>query len=243
MLDKVRKIAEEIHQDRYPQARVVFLAGSLVRGEGTSTSDLDLVVLFDRLPFAFRESFICGGWPVETFVHDPQTMEYFFREVDRPSGFPILPTMVKEGMEVPKASEFSNSMKHLASVILDEGPPKWNEQDLRNSRYAITDLVDDLREPRSTQEMHATATLLYPTLANHYFRSNGLWSAKGKGVPRRLNELDNGLAERFFNSFERLFTGNCVTAVIALSEDILDPNGGFLFDGYKSKAPKTWRIG
>lgn len=243
MLNEIKKATEEIRQNRYRQARVIFLAGSLIRGEGTSTSDLDLVILFERVPRAYRESFIHDRWPVEAFVHDPQTLEYFCREVDRPSGFPSLPTMVDEGIEIPEASEFSDSLKRLAACVLEEGPPKWSEQDLSNSRYAIPDLIDDLRAPRSTQEMHATATLLYSTLANHYFRSKSLWSAKGKAIPRRLNALDVSLATKFLNSFEKLFSENCVAAVILLAEEILAPNGGFLSDGHKLEAPETWRVG
>jgi hypothetical protein len=242
MLSEIKKAAERIRRNRYAQARVVFLAGSLVRGEGTSTSDLDLVVLFERVPRAYRESFIHDRWPVEAFVHDPKTLEYFFREVDRPTGFPSLPTMVDEGIEIPEPSEFSDPLKRLAAAVLGEGPPKWTEQDLSNSRYAITDMIDDLRDSRSTQEMHATATLLYSTLANHYFRSKGLWSAKGKAIPRRLNSLDVGLAGKFLNSFGKFFTENCVTAVIELAEEILAPTGGFLFDGHKLEAPETWRV-
>ena len=221
----------------------IFLAGSLIRGEGTSTSDLDLVVLFEKIPRAYRESFIHDRWPVEAFVHDPQTLEYFFREVDRPSGFPSLPTMVTEVMEIPEVSEFSDSMKRMAATVLDEGPPKWSEKDLSNSRYAITDLIEDLRDPRSTQELHATATLLYSTLANHYFRSRRVWSAKGKAIPRRLNALDIGLAGKFLNSFEKLFSENYTTSVIKLTKEILEPDGGFLFEGHKLEAPESWRIG
>jgi hypothetical protein len=29
-----------------------------------------------------------GGYPIEAFIHDPATLEYFFLEVDRPSGVP-----------------------------------------------------------------------------------------------------------------------------------------------------------
>jgi hypothetical protein len=242
MLHKIKETTELIYRGKYPQARVIFLAGSLIRGEGTATSDLDLVVIFDQIPRAHRESFIFNRWPVEAFVHDPQTLEYFFREIDRTSGFPSLPTMVHEGIEIPQASELSNRLKHLAKTILDEGPPRWSEKDLNNSRYEITDLIDDLRDPRSTQELHATATLLYPTLANHYFRGKGEWSAKGKALSRRLSAIDTDLADRFHNSFRKLFSENSVHAVIELAEEILEPYGGLLFDGYKLEAPKTWRI-
>jgi predicted nucleotidyltransferase len=50
------KITRQILDDRYPGADVIFLAGSLLRGEGTPYSDLDLVVIFERLHHAWRES-------------------------------------------------------------------------------------------------------------------------------------------------------------------------------------------
>jgi hypothetical protein len=243
LLSEIQRATEEIRKNKYPQAHVVFLAGSLVRGEGTSTSDLDLVVLFDRIPCAYRESFIYNRWPVEAFVHDPQTLEYFFWEVDRQSGFPSLPAMVAEGVEIPEVSEFSDSLKRLAAAVLNEGPPKWSEKDLSNSRYAITDLIEDLRDPRSTQELHATATLLYSALANHYFRSRRVWSAKGKAIPRRLNAIDVSFAGRYIDSFESLFLKNHATAVIELAKEILEPDGGFLFEGHRLEAPESWRIG
>ncbi len=242
MLKKLIRITTEIHKIKYPQAEVVFLAGSVVRGEGTSTSDLDLVVVFDHLPCAYRDSYSFEKWPIEAFVHDPQTLEYFFRQVDRPTGFPSLPTMVAEGIEVPVANDFTIFLKQLANSVLDEGPPIWSENDIDNSRYMITDLINDLRDPRTTQEMHATATLLYPVLANHYFRSRNIWSAKGKAIPRKLHAIDATFARRFLESFEEVFSGSNPKKVISLSAEILEANGGFLFEGYRLEAPESWRI-
>lgn len=243
MLTELQRATDSIRLDRYPEARVVFLAGSLVRGEGTSTSDLDLVVVFDRIPRAYRESFIYEKWPVEAFVHDPLTLEYFFREVDRPTGFPSLPTMVTEGVEIPGVSEFSNGLKQLAATVLSEGPPKWSESELRSSRYIITDLIEDMKDPRSPQELHATATLLYSALANHYFRSRNMWSAKGKAIPRRLNTVDSDLAEKYLGSFDSVFLKCRTQEVIRLAEGILEPEGGFLFQDHKLEAPESWRVG
>ena len=141
MLKELNTITSEIHKTKYLQAKAIFLAGSMVRGEGTSTSDLDLVVVFDRLPYAYRDSYFYGKLPIEAFVHDPQTLEYFFRKVDRPTGFPSLPTMVSEGIEVPEANEFTDTLKRLANSVLNEDPPKWDEKDIANSRYGITDFI------------------------------------------------------------------------------------------------------
>src|SRR5918993_4369786 len=98
--------ARRVFAERYAEARVLFLAGSVIRGEATATSDLDVVVVYERLAHAWRESFSCGGWPVEAFVHDPETWEHFV-EIDRRRGVPALLRMVIEGVEVPAASEFS----------------------------------------------------------------------------------------------------------------------------------------
>lgn len=74
LLNEIIKITNEIRSTKYSEAKVIFLAGSIVRGEGTPDSDLDLVVVYEHLPNAYRESFYYGGFPVEAFVHDPQTL-------------------------------------------------------------------------------------------------------------------------------------------------------------------------
>jgi hypothetical protein len=239
--DKLIAAAENIWKQRYPEAKVIFLAGSLVRGEGTSTSDLDLVVVYECLPQAFRESFRFGQWPVEAFVHDPETLSYFFGQRDRPTGIPALMSMVVEAIEVPESTAFSISVKQLAEGALAEGPVQWEQEDLERSRYTITALVDDLRDPRSHSECAASGAALYDSLANHYFRSRGLWSAKNKMIPRKLHEADADLAKQFETSFMALFQAGQPRKAIELAERVLAPDGGWLFEGYTSYAPKEWR--
>jgi predicted nucleotidyltransferase len=241
MIEDVVAITRTIHAERFPDARVIFLAGSIVRGEGTSTSDLDLVVVYENLPCARRESFRFGKWPVEAFIHDLETLNHFFVEVDRPSGIPSLPTMVREGIEIPNVSQFSQSIKDLAESVLSKGPPLWAQSETDGSRYAITNLADDLRDPRSRAEQVASATALFGALANHYLRSRGLWSGKDKSIPRVLHKADQPLARRFDTAFDRLFQHGESGDVLALVEEILAPSGGPLFDGYTLPAPATWR--
>jgi len=241
IIDQITEVTKRLYLDRFPQARVIFLAGSLVRNEGTSASDLDLVVVFDKLKNAYRESFFFEKWPVEAFVHDPQTLEYFFRD-DCRSGCPSLPAMVCEGIEIPGSTAFSASLKRLASEYLAKGPPEWQENEVKSSRYFISDMIDDLRDPKNVAEMHATATSLYPALANHFFRSRKLWSAKGKSIPRKLLETDPDIAKQFSEAFDSLFKDGETRRLIQLAEEILKPSGGFLFDSYKIEAPADWRI-
>jgi hypothetical protein len=235
------KAALDIGRERFGAAKVIFLAGSVLRGEGTPYSDLDIVVICKRLPAAYRQSFVHEGWPVETFVHDPETLNYFFWEMDRPSGVPSLPTMVIEGKAIPKENPLSRSLRALAQGVMEAGPPKWTEPDIRRARHAITDLCDDIRAPRNQAELVASASRLYDLLADFYFRSMGRWSAKSKTLPRKLAEVDPALARCFTKAFDAVFSAHNSSLILQLSEHILGPYGGFLFDNYRLDAPPDWR--
>ena len=147
MRERIIDVATAIRAARYTGAVATFAAGSIVRGEGTPFSDLDLVVVYAELPCAYRESFRFGGYPVEAFVHDPATLEYFFLEVDRPSGVPALAHMVVEGIEIPAPSDVSRELKRLAASVIGAGPPALDSESERRMRYFVSDLLDDLRAP------------------------------------------------------------------------------------------------
>lgn len=211
---------------------MLFLGGSVMRGEATPASDLDIVVVYERLPNAYREAFVYGGWPVETFVHDEGTLAEFF-EADRRRGVPSLMSMVWEGLEVPEASEFSTRLKQSARELLEAGPPLWDEAELTLRRFRLTDWVDDMRHPRSAEELLATGAWLYGDAAEFYFRTRGMWSAHSKTVPRRLRAADAAFAERFLRAFDALFTEKRQAPAIALVEELLEPFGGPLFEGFR----------
>lgn len=228
--------ARRIFRERYVDARVLFLAGSVMRGEATPTSDLDIVVVYERLPNAYREAFVYEGWPVEAFVHDAETVGHYF-ESDRRRGLPAMMSMVMEGVEIPAASEFSAVLKRRASEIFESGPPPLGEDELHLRRYRLTDWVDDIRHPRAPEELVATGAYLYQDAADFFFRSRNLWSAHSKTIPRRLREADAAFAERFCRAFNSLFVEKNNAPAIALVEELLAPFGGLLFDGFRKDAP------
>jgi predicted nucleotidyltransferase len=241
MNGRIIEVANAVRSDRYKDAAAVFAAGSIVRGEGTATSDLDLVVVYPTLPCAYRESFRFDGYPVEAFVHDPETLEYFFLEVDRPSGVPSLPQMVFEGIEVPGSSALSQGLKRRAAEVIEAGPPALEADSEQRLRYFISDLLDDLRAPRSQEELIGAGARLYERLADYHLRRRRLWSAKGKAIPRALRTVDPALASRYTDAFAALFVTSDPQPAIRLAEEFLREAGGPLFDGYRSEAPAAWR--
>ncbi len=233
--------AVAVLKNKYPGAAFGFASGSVFRGEGTAASDIDLVVLFDSLENAWREAFVVDGWPIETFVHDSATLRYFFEEVDCAEGIPSLVSMVAEGAVVPARTPLSDDLQVYAQKIIAESkPPAWSEETITQQRYFITDLVDDIRDPRNLLEARAVVGALHESLGNFYFRSRQEWSANRKHIPRRLLKVNPELSERWSVAFADAFAGECA-AVIALAGEILRPYGGFCFDGYRRDAPANWR--
>lgn len=232
-----RAVAQKIFVARYAEADCLFLAGSVMRNEATKYSDLDLVVLYDNLENAYRESFLFCEWPVEAFIHDISTLTSFF-ESNRQRGRPSLASMVNEGEVIPRITALSNQARKMAKDILAKGPIALDMVAIDRCRYHITDLIDDIREPRSREEGVATGTQLYGAISDFYLRYKNHWSADGKTIPRKLNEVDSIFYRHFIQAFERLFSSGASEDVIALAEHILEPVGGFLFDGFQLDAPK-----
>lgn len=241
MREDIIQMAMAVSRMRYPSATVVFAAGSLVRGEGTSHSDLDLVVILSSVPNAYRESFHFHDFPVEAFVHDSETLRYFFLEVDRPSGAPTLPQMVAEGVVVLDTTGSSRELKELAQSLLAAGPPALTPAQQNQIRYQISDLLDDLRTPRAPLELLAIGSRLFEILADYQLRARQHWSGKGKSLAYALSRKEADLANRYSEAFGRMFISGECEAVIALATRVLEPYGGPLFDGFRVDAPPEWR--
>ena len=234
-------VTKELFETRYQGADAIFVTGSVVRGEATAHSDLDLVILFPKVERAYRESFQHKGWPVEAFIHDAETLRYFFQHVDKNLGRATLAEMVAEGQEVPCATALTDEVKSMARTALEEGPPTLSEDDLQDRRYHLSEILDDMRAPRNRQELIASAALLYHDLADFYIRTRRGWTGSGKNLVRRMKRLDPAFARKFTDAFEDVFITGQNQRIIAMAEELLSENGGLLFEGYRRDVPLEWR--
>lgn len=234
-------VTKELLETRYQGAEAIFVAGSVVRGEASTYSDLDLVVVFPKVEAAYRDSFMHREWPVEALVHDPETIRYFLENVDRQVGRATLANMISEGHEVPNSTPFGDELKSLAKAVLREGPPALSAEEVEDARYHISEIIDDIREPRTPQELIASGALIYNEIADFYFRTHGIWAGTGKVILRRMKKEDPVFARKFSEAFDQLFLNKQTAKVIELTEELLAPHGGFLFAGYRRDVPSTWR--
>lgn len=67
-------------EQHYPDSIAAFLAGSVVRGDETPTSDLDMVVIVKAKEKFHRRSFVFEGWPVEVFANTEESFLNFFKK-------------------------------------------------------------------------------------------------------------------------------------------------------------------
>lgn len=227
------ELAQKVFAERFADAHCAFVAGSVIRGEHTATSDIDMIVIYaDEDSPSYRDSQLIEGWPFEFFVHNLPASEYFFQK-DVKRGSCATMTMVRDGIVIPEETAISNALKDHARKLIDAGPEKLDENAIDMRRYGITDLLDDIAAPRNDEEVQASLNLLYERLGDFYLRANGCWSGFGKMLPRLIRRRDAELAD----DFTAAFAANDIDAIQALADRILEPHGGRLWAGFTLQAP------
>lgn len=236
-----RVVVERLYKDRYATAQAFYWAGSVAKGEGTDHSDLDVIAVFNHIPNAYREAFSKDGWPVDAFIHDKETLHYFFQESRSKSCIPGLLQMILTGEEIITDSAISKQIKLMAQKAFAAGPMPWSKEEIDKERFLITDVLIDILYPTARIEQVASAAWLYEALSQFYFRAQGKWRASGKSIPRYLEKDDASLAKQFTQAFENVFVSSETSALEALVHNILKPYGGLLWEGFRSVAPPEFR--
>ncbi|MDZ5610417.1 nucleotidyltransferase domain-containing protein [Bacillus pseudomycoides] len=223
--------AQNIIESQFPNCDIALLGGSVARGEETKTSDLDIVILDQKLPSCYRESFFSNGWPVEVFVHNFKTYKDFFKS-DCKRGRPSLPQLVSEGIILKGTVQVVTSLKQEAEQLLNEGPEKWTEELIKQKRYFITDALDDFIGATKREEELFIANLLADLVHEFVLRVNGQWVGNSKWFIRVLRKYDSSFAEQFVESFDHFYRTGEKKKLIAFVEKTLENYGGRLFEGF-----------
>ena len=222
--------AELFIQKHFPNCQGALLAGSVVRGEATETSDLDIVVFDKQLVSAYRESIIDFDWAIEVFVHNLSSYkEYFASDCERAR--PSLPRMVSEGI-VLKDDGIIGAIKIEANFLLDKGPKKWSDETIRMKRYFITDALDDFIGSSNRGEELFIANTLAELVSEFVLRTHEKWIGASKWIVRSLKQYDEQFAEDFITAFDLYYKTGYKQQVVQLVDRVLQPYGGRLFNGF-----------
>lgn len=229
--------ARRFVETHFPKCYVAFVSSSVLRGEGTATSDLDMVIITGREDAPFRQSFMWEGWPVEVFAHtETSYLDFFARASGRQE--PSLEMMCAEGVVLRDRDGLAARIKEVARQELEAGPEPLTQRAVDRLRYAITDLIYDLIGSERPEESFFIAHSLAEEAVKLVLLRNRRWLGKGKWVLRALRRFDPPLAERLSNALALFCSAGTKEALIAFADDALEPVGGRLFEGYYDSGKK-----
>lgn len=224
------KAAELFINQHFPHCQGAVLAGSVVRGEETDTSDLDIVIFEKNIIASYRESMIDFGWPIEIFVHNLTSYKHFF-EMDYKDAKPSMQRMISEGI-ILKDEGIIDFIKKEAKEILKQGPEEWTEEEVMIKRYFITDVLDDFIGCNNRAEAIFIANSLADLVHEFVLRTNGYWIGSSKWIVRALKHYDVKFTKEFIDAFDEFYKTGEKGKVIQLTEIVLEPFGGRLFEGF-----------
>ncbi|ANU13293.1 nucleotidyltransferase domain-containing protein [Planococcus halocryophilus] len=216
----------------FPHCQGALLAGSVVRGESTETSDLDLVVFEKNLSISYRESFFEYGWRIELFVHNQISYKsYFLSDYERAR--PSMPQMVVEGV-ILKDDGMISAIKEEARKLLEKGPKEWSAKTIVEKRYFLTDSLDDFIGCNDRAEGIFIAGILAELVSEFVLRVNKRWIGNSKWIVRSLKAYDVEFAHDFVSAFDEYYKTSEKLKVVQLVDRVLEPYGGRLFEGFSN---------
>lgn len=228
-----RDAAQKFIEENYENCRAAILAGSVVRGEATATSDLDIIIITRCSQAPYRVSQYRNAWPVEAFVHTEKSFyEYSRQDLER--RLPRLPLMISEGLILKDENGLAVSLKNYSLDIIQQGVKPLSRAELCQQRYEITELLDDLIGSSQPEQDYFIINELIITLGNLILVCNGEWKARGKWVARALKNLDQVLYREMIQSLQVFYQQGDKKRLLAFMERELKRCGGRLFAGFNT---------
>ena len=224
-------VARELVLELYPDARAAWLGGSVVRGDASPTSDLDITVLHDGP--SLRRSLQYGGWPVELFVHNEKSLRYF-ADKDQARRQPTMMRLVGESVVLVDTDGSGARLQQEFLAEVSAGPEPLSPDELNLLRYTITDLLEDLAGAVGDVRL-AVASVLWQEAARLLLTGSGHWSGTGKGLLREVVAYDVAHGTDHASALMDGVRAGDERLVVAV-ERILDAYGGRLFAGFELSA-------
>lgn len=133
---------------------------------------------------------------------------------------PVIVDLLLDGQEV-RGGETLARLREEWGAKLAEGPP-ITDHELAMRRYAITDLIDDLRDATDPLEQNVVAWDLFEKVADLMLLTDKHWIGTGKYLARRLRDLSVSRAEHLTSP---LLQGNLITFADRAEQELTRAGG------------------
>ncbi|MGA9745853.1 MAG: hypothetical protein WBQ50_00195 [Nocardioides sp.] len=225
--------------ERFPEARVAFVGGSVLTEHRTPTSDLDVVVVLGEgvvaangLVAPFRETSEHAGWVVEAFVHTRASIDHYIGQ-DVARRRPTMMRLCRDTVTLVDLEGAAEEIREAAEAALAAGPPPYDEAELQAVRYALTNLLDDMAGSEREDELVYLANAVVDQVAEIALVAGGRWSGGGKSLARELREAEPDLAERLVNGHRHVVVYGDTAVLHRAAVEVLLRVGGPLLAGYR----------
>jgi len=168
----------------------VIAAGSVLRGEGGPTSDIDLYVIHGEA-WRQRSQRRFAGVPFEIFVNPSGQIRRYFAE-EQAGARPVTAHMLVTGQVMQEdGAGVVAALRHEAATWLERMPAPSDER-LRWERYLLVDLLDNARDVNERDPLSARLLLnqVAQGLLHYRFLAAGRWLPRVKAQRAELAALD-----------------------------------------------------
>lgn len=156
----------------------IIAAGSVLRGQGGPTSDIDLYVLH-AAPYRQRLQRRYAGVPFEIFINPPEQVRRYFAE-EHAAARPVTAHILMTGFVVLDRDPILQALRTEAATWLHT-PPAPSDDALLWRRYLIADELDNARDVVETDP--ACAALILHSAVNRLVEYAFL--ARRQNLPRQ----------------------------------------------------------
>lgn len=224
----VREIARAFVEEMHPGASASILGGSAASGTTTSTSDLDIAILYPNGHSNYAETTRFRGWLVETFIHTPESLHFWY-EKEAEERRPVIAELCASGILLTDDGS-GDAWQSDARSQMAHGPRTLTGPERDSRRYDLSALIDDLSGSKSAAEAFMLAADVFHDAADLLLLETGGWLGGGKWVIRRLAQSDHELATRLLTWAAD--TKRDPKALVVLAHEILDISGGYIQEGF-----------
>ncbi|TFC31367.1 nucleotidyltransferase domain-containing protein [Cryobacterium sp. TMT1-3] len=227
-LDGALKSAQAFVRKVHPEAAASALAGSIARGRGTRTSDLDIVVYYDDRPASFAETLRHDGWLVESFVYGPEGIDEWFA-LEAKQRRPVALDMWAGG--IPLVDNVATSLLQARALgVMAAGPEPIGATQQADLRYGLTAAIDDLQGRPDPGEEFAIIADVYTRAGELLLFANHSWLGSGKWLVRRLGNLQDPTAKSLVQWAESVPRSS--EELCRIAHEVLESVGGPLQEGH-----------
>lgn len=221
-------VAQAFVEENHPEACASILGGSAAAGIATSTSDLDIALLYPNGHSNYAQTTRYRGWLVETFVHTPESLRFWYRK-EAQDRRPVIAALCASGLLLTDDGSGA-AWQAGAQAEIARGPEPLTDQERDSRRYNLSALVDDLEGSESAAEDFILTAEVLREAADLLLLENGNWLGAGKWVIRRLAQSDHDLAVRLL-AWAR-GPKRDPQNLVALANEVLRISGGYLQEGF-----------